>query len=253
MNGKREFVWTAVGGIDTSAYSGVESDIRYGTMHGCTVLPIISAITSQSTNKILHIQPTNTETFKESLKLTLNLGSKVLKSAMLHNHKLAIELYKFLHSNTNIFYILDPVFKSTSGTWLIEKKGIDVIKDFLISRADLIVPNLFELELLTETKISSKHNFIKAGLIIAEKSKGKKVLLKGGHFNIKSNIITDILIENDKTYEFTHSREEGVWRGRGTCLSASISSFICKGLSTVEAIEKAIEFCSNKNFFYRIK
>ncbi len=253
MNDKREFDWTAVGGIDTSAYSGVESDVRYGTMHGCTVLPVVSAITSQSTDKILNIQSTNPDIFRESLEITLNLNSKVLKSAMLHNQKLVIELYKFLNSNTHIFYILDPVFKSTSGTWLIDKAGINVIKEYLITRADLIVPNRFELELLTGIKISSKNNFIKAGLIIAEKTKGKKVLLKGGHFNTESNIITDIFIENGKIYEFTHSREEGVWRGRGTCLSASISSLICKGLSPIEAIEKAIEFCSNKNFFYRIK
>ena len=242
-----------MGGIDTSAYSGVESDIRYGAVHKCTVLPVISAITSQSPERLFEIQPVERKIFKQSLDITNKLGSRVLKSAMLCNHELALELYEFLRLNDHIFYVIDPVLKSTSGTWLIDESGIEVIKRNLLSRADLIVPNKFELELLTELEIDSEDKLFEAGVKLTRLSRGKTALLKGGHFNINADTVKDILITENGIFEFTHKRDSGIWRGRGTCLSASITSLITRGFSIVEAVKKAIEFCSDSSLFHRIQ
>ena len=61
----------------------------------------------------------------------------------------------------------------------------------LIKNIFLITPNIPEAEILTQTKINTMQDMIKAGKILISLG-AKNVLIKGGHLNSKQ--MTDILL-----------------------------------------------------------
>ena len=77
------------------------------------------------------------------------------------------------------------------GAKLINNTAITYIKNKLIKNIFLITPNIPEAEILTETKINSTKDMIKAGKILISLG-AKNVLIKGGH--LKSKHMNDILL-----------------------------------------------------------
>ena len=87
--------------------------------------------------------------------------------------------------------VLDPVMVAKGGAKLINNSAISYIKKQLIKNMFLITPNIPETEILTNTKINSTQDMIKAGKILIGLG-AKNVLIKGGH--LKSKQMNDILL-----------------------------------------------------------
>ena len=64
----------------------------------------------------------------------------------------------------------------------------------MIKKILLITPNIPEAEILTNTKINTTSDMIKAGEILISQG-AKNVLIKGGHLQSKQMI--DILLNNE--------------------------------------------------------
>ena len=62
--------------------------------------------------------------------------------------------------------VVDPVMVATSGARLISEEAIGTLKEKLLGLADIITPNIPEAEVLSEIKISSKEDMIRAAEII---------------------------------------------------------------------------------------
>ena len=71
------------------------------------------------------------------------------------------------------------------GKKLIKDQAIKILKNKLLSKADLITPNIPEAEVLTNSKISTIEDVILAGNHLVELG-AKNVLIKGGHLNHKN-------------------------------------------------------------------
>ena len=88
---------------------------------------------------------------------------------------------------------------STSGFLLLKKSAISSLVKNLITKSLIITPNLKEAELLTNTKINTKNDMIKA-IEILQNIGAKNILIKG---LIKEKKIYDCLfLQKNKEIHF---------------------------------------------------
>ena len=136
--------------------------------------------------------------------------------------------------------VLDPVMVAKGGTKLINNEAIGEIKKKLMKKILLITPNIPEAELLTNTKINSLNDMIKAGQLLINLG-AKNVLIKGGH--LKSNEINDILLNKKIIKIFKNKKYKSKnTHGTGCTLSSAIATNLSCGKDLIKSCEQGIKY-----------
>ena len=159
---------------------------------------------------------------------------------MLHSTKVISAVIKSLKKINIKKIVLDPVMVAKGGTKLINNEAIDEIKKKLIKKILLITPNIPEAELLTNTKINSLNDMIKAGQLLINLG-AKNVLIKGGH--LKSNEINDILLNKKIIKIFKNKKYKSKnTHGTGCTLSSAIATNLSCGKDLIKSCEQGIKY-----------
>ena len=104
----------------------------------------------------------------------------------------------------------------------------------------LITPNIPEAELLTNTKINSLNDMIKAGQLLINFG-ANNVLIKGGH--LKSNEINDILLNKKIIKIFKNKKYKSKnTHGTGCTLSSAIATNLSCGKDLIKSCEQGIKY-----------
>ena len=127
-----------------------------------------------------------------------------------------------------------------AGTKLINNRAIAEIKKRLIKNILLITPNIPEAELLTNTKINSTNDMIKAGKLLINLG-AKNVLIKGGHLNSKK--VNDVLLNKKiiKIFKSKKYRSKNT-HGTGCTLSSAIATNLACGKDLIKSCELGIKY-----------
>ena len=130
---------------------------------------------------------------------------------------------------------------ATSGDILVPEGCVSAIKETLLPKSFLTTPNLYEAELLSGQKINNTEEQIEAAFKILELGV-KNVLVKGGH--LTNEMITDVLVEEDKTVNCFESKKINSknTHGTGCTLASSIACLIGHGNNLSESVQKGIDY-----------
>ena len=176
-----------IAGSDSSGGAGIQADIKTVTSLGCYAMTAVTAVTAQNTTGVKSIFAINPKEISEQIEFTAkDIKPDAIKIGMLHSQKVILAVIKSLKKINIKKVVLDPVMVAKGGTKLINNTAIFFIKKKLMKKTLLITPNIPEAEILSETKISSIDDMIKAGRILIDLG-AKNVLIKGGH--LKSNLM----------------------------------------------------------------
>lgn len=232
-----------IAGSDSSGGAGVQADIKTMTMNGVYAMSAITALTAQNTLGVRSILEVAPDFLKEQLDAVFeDIFPDSIKIGMVSSSEL-IEVIADrlkLYNAKNI--VVDPVMVATSGSSLIKTDAVKTLVEKLLPVATLVTPNIPEAEILSDIKIKSKDDMIKAARFIA-KSYGCSVLLKGGH---SINDANDLLCENGRLVWFDGKRIDNPnTHGTGCTLSSAIASNLAKGFSLEEAVKKAKKYISD--------
>ncbi|GAK48336.1 phosphomethylpyrimidine kinase [Secundilactobacillus oryzae JCM 18671] len=139
--------------------------------------------------------------------------------------------------------VVDPVIITKHGAMLLEQEAYETFKKRLIPLADVITPNFFEAQKLTDEALDSPES-IQAAAAKLQALGAKNVMVKGRHDDPNQAEVSDfILLENGDTFWLTEKfvDTERV-NGTGDTLSAVIAAEIAKGNSVEQAIRIAKAF-----------
>jgi hydroxymethylpyrimidine/phosphomethylpyrimidine kinase len=235
-----------IGGTDSSGGAGLQADTKTCKDINCMGYPVISAITSQCHNQRFQIIPVPEAGFSSQLDSLLNRSLDTIKIGMLPDADAVQAVYHFLGKLVPKKVILDPVQKTSSGYRLISPEGWDRMIDLLLPTIDLVTPNLLEAHYLLG--ISPKKKIDPSELAKRCLDLGPKaVLIKGGH-TTHPQICQDLLLgDNIETTLFTHQKQEGGTRIRGTgCrLGTAIACNWAKEKTLIQSIELAQSYLQN--------
>jgi len=139
-----------IAGWDPSAGAGVAADLKTISAFGLYGVGVVTSVTAQNTRGIQAIYDLPMEFIAQQIEsLTEDIEIHAVKIGMLGTAratKIVCELIKTLNLPS---IVLDPVLKSTSGTALLEKKAIPILKEKLFPLSRVITPNMAEAGVLT--------------------------------------------------------------------------------------------------------
>ena len=232
-----------IAGSDSSGGAGIQADIKTMTMNGVYAMSAITALTAQNTLGVRTILDSTPEFLKEQLDAVFeDIFPDSIKIGMVSSSELIDVIAERLRFYSAKNIVVDPVMVATSGSALIKTDAIKTLVEKLFPLATLVTPNIPEAEILSDMKIISKEDMIKAaGLIV--KRYGCSVLLKGGH---SINDANDLLCENKQITWFNGKKINNPnTHGTGCTLSSAIASNLAKGFSVEDSVRKAKDYISD--------
>ena len=142
-----------IAGFDPGSGAGITADLKTFAAHRIYGVACISAMTVQSTLGVRAVEPLPAMLVRQTLEcLAEDVSLSGVKIGMLGSSAVVCEVSSFLTAQSGTIprerIVLDPVLRSTSGTALIDRDGVRVIREELLPRVGWITPNVDELALL---------------------------------------------------------------------------------------------------------
>ena len=228
----------SIGGSDSGGGAGIQADLRTFMalkVHGCSV---ITCITAQNSVEVKCVEAVNNDTLTSQIDtLFSDFDIKSLKTGMLLNDRI-INATALKLKSYSIPKVIDPVMVSRTGSKLLEDSAINAYKKLLLPIADLVTPNIFEANLLSNLDIKNEEDIENSAKSII-KLGAKAVLIKGG--GLKDMKGRDFYLDDNGvkkwfTNKFINTQNT---HGSGCTLSAAICGYQALGFDLIESIQKS--------------
>ena len=228
----------SIGGSDSGGGAGIQADLRTFTslnVHGCSA---ITCITAQNSFEVNCVEPVRRKTLISQIDtLFSDFNINALKTGMLLNEGI-INVTALKLKSYSIPKVIDPVMVTRTGSILLEDSAINAYKKLLLPIADIVTPNIFEANLLSNCEIKNKEDIELSAKHIIELG-AKAVLIKGG--GLKDMQGKDFYFdENGKRKwflkKFINTKNT---HGSGCTLSAAICGYRALGFDLLDSIERA--------------
>jgi hydroxymethylpyrimidine/phosphomethylpyrimidine kinase len=224
----------SIAGFDPSGGAGILNDIKTFTSLGVYGTGAVTALTAQNVKRVAGLYPISPDFVAEQIDLVLEDNPITYgKTGMLYSKDIIKTVAQKI-DQYNLKLVVDPVMVAGSGGKLSEEGMASSIKKYLLKKAVLVTPNIFEAELLSGIEINTQKDAVEAAHEIGEIC---DVVVTGGHlngnnvlYNGEIEIIDGELIDSDNTH------------GSGCSFSAATVSYLVQGFELEPSIQKANYF-----------
>ena len=234
----------SIAGSDSIGGAGIQADLKTFSALGVYGMTAITALTAQNTQSVLHIMPASEQNLRLQLDAVFtDVVPDAVKIGMLHNEALIEVVIKAIDRYCPRNIVLDPVMISTSGCALLSPTSVDLLKNELMPRCNIVTPNLLEAQALAGHKITDIQSLYAAGEELTKLCAA--VLIKGGHS--EGNDVSDYLFEVGKECPecYTIRRVETVnTHGTGCTLSSAIAANLALGYDLHTSVARAKDYIS---------
>ena len=230
-----------IGGSDSGGGAGIQADLKTFMslkVHGCSV---ITCVTAQNSVSVIDVEAISTQVLNNQFDAVFtDFRINALKTGMLFNEEIILNTALKL-KNQSIPKVIDPVMCTRTGARLLKENAINAYKESLFPQADLLTPNIFEANLLTNKAIKDINDVEKAGEKILEYG-CKAVLIKGG--GIQELKGKDFFIDKKGNHYWLKNKfiDTNNTHGSGCTLSAAICSHLALGMDILESVNYAKRF-----------
>lgn len=234
----------SIAGSDSIGGAGIQADLKTFSALGVYGMTAITALTAQNTQSVLHIMPASEQNLQLQLDAVFtDVVPDAVKIGMLHNEALIDVVIKAIDRYRPRNIVLDPVMISTSGCALLSPTSVDLLKNELMPRCNIVTPNLLEAQALAGHKITDIRSLYAAGEELTKLCAA--VLIKGGHS--EGNDVSDYLFEVGKECPECYNirRVDTVnTHGTGCTLSSAIAANLALGYDLHTSVARAKDYIS---------
>ncbi|WP_049902665.1 bifunctional hydroxymethylpyrimidine kinase/phosphomethylpyrimidine kinase [Halococcus agarilyticus] len=232
-------VGLTIASSDSGGGAGIQADLK--TMEACGAFgtSVIVATTAQNTRGVesAHVLPTD-EIDAQYATVAADFDLAGVKTGMLATAPI-VETVTGYARDLDCPLVVDPVMVAASGDRLLEPAGEDAYED-LIAEATLVTPNADECAVLTGIDPEDEASAREAGEVLLGMG-AEAALVKGGH--VPGETATDVLVTDDGTEIFEHSRvETDATHGSGCTLASAITAQLAAGDALDAAVEDGLAF-----------
>lgn len=233
-----------IAGSDSSGGAGIQADLRTFAAFGVYGCSAVTAVTAQSQQQVFDIETMSARFVATQIKaVTDTIVVGAVKTGMLSNCEIIADVVDRL-SALRVPVVVDPVMVSSSGTELLAADAIELLQTQLLPRADWLMPNIPEAEILSGRKIASERDMLTAAQLCAARWQCG-VVLKAGHLSGHGNgACSDIVAVRDKLYRLTTPWLDDCLASHGTgcTLSAALTAALALGFHWKKALKMAKGF-----------
>ena len=231
-----------IAGTDPSGGAGIQADLKTMTAHRVYGMSAITAVVAQNTTGVTGIMEVTPEFLAEQLDdVFTDIVPDAVKIGMVSSSALIRVIAEKLKQYHAKNIVLDPVMVATAGSKLISDEAISTLKEVLIPLADVITPNIPEMEVLSGMTIQTDKDMERAAKSVGDTCHCA-VLCKGGH---QLNDANDLLYAEGEIFWFYGKRiATSNTHGTGCTLSSAIASNLAKGRGLAESVRRAKAYLS---------
>jgi len=229
----------SVAGYDPTSGAGVSLDLKVFQLIGFQGMAVLTSTTSQNTKgvKKVHCLPPDL-LWDQYQTLCEDVPFSGIKVGMVGCGENTEIIKRILENNPNIQKVVDPVFKSSSGAWLLERDSVPSYISEISGKASLLTPNLEEASMISGINIENTEDMKKAAKRIFSLS-SIPCLIKGGHLPRQ---MVNLLYDGNKFHLFKEEKIKKNVHGTGCFLSSSLLAYLVKGNSLEKACLLATQF-----------
>jgi hydroxymethylpyrimidine kinase/phosphomethylpyrimidine kinase len=231
-------VLLTIAGFDPSGGAGVLLDtavFRRLGFHGAAVL---TAVTAQGPTGVLSVRPVEPSALRSQYRaLIRDLAPAGIKVGMTATAGNLAAVGRILDRHASVPRVVDPVLRSSSGAWLLERKAVPAFLEAVRGRASLLTPNLEEAGRLSGRPVATIADMEAAARAIFDRN-GAPCLVKGGHLAVEA---VNVLFDGQRVYLFGKPRLRKDVHGTGCFFSAALLAFLSRGRSLPRSCELATE------------
>ncbi|HLI63341.1 MAG TPA: bifunctional hydroxymethylpyrimidine kinase/phosphomethylpyrimidine kinase [Terriglobales bacterium] len=240
----------SIAGYDPSSGAGITADIKTAAAHGCYAVTCITALTAQSTQGVFAVEALRPGLVNQTLEVLLeDLEIAAVRIGMLGSTEVAAAVLSFLGGHKLPNVVLDPVLRSSSGTPLLDERGLDLLRDML-PLCDVITPNIAESAILSGAEPIPENSSWDAVLPEVRRLAArlhhlgaKTVVITGGHLTPANDLLSDW--RSGKPHEEVFPGERIPSRsthGTGCAFATAIACQLAFGKELREAVRAAKEY-----------
>lgn len=225
-------VLLSVAGFDPSSGAGTLADVAVFHRLGFAGAAILTAVTIQNSRRVEEFLPLPPRVLARQYEtLVRDYPLSGLKVGMIGSRRSLPVLARILEDNGHIPRVADPVFRSSSGCWLIEKDAVPAYIRTIKGKITVLTPNLGEAALISRFPIRNIDDMSVAAELIA-KAIEAPCLIKGGHLEREA---VDVLFDGKNVHLYRKKKIRADVHGTGCLLSASLVAFLARGHSVAQA------------------
>ncbi|NEQ35214.1 MAG: bifunctional hydroxymethylpyrimidine kinase/phosphomethylpyrimidine kinase [Okeania sp. SIO3I5] len=234
-----------IAGSDSGGGAGIQADLRtfaFHCVHGTSALTCITAQNTLGVNRVDALLP---EAVKAQIEAVVkDIGVHATKTGMLLNQEIILAVAEAVEALSLKQLVVDPVMVSRAGVQLIDDSAVAALRDFLLPKASIVTPNIYEAEIFTGLDINDINDMRLAAEKI-HKLGVKTVLVKGGA--LKSNLRGADVWFDGECFEILRTTivETTNTHGTGCTLSAAIAANLAQGQDLFSAVKLAKDYVTN--------
>ena len=233
-----------VAGSDSSAGAGIQADLKTIAACGAYGLTALTAVTAQNASGVRASMAMPADLIEAQIAAAFD-GCEItaVKSGMLVDRERVATVARALGRRGAPHYVLDPVIASSTGHVLLQDDAINVLLDELAPLAELVTPNVPEVERMTGQRVRTLDDARTAAATLLHRG-CRAVLIKGGH--LEAAPATDLLVtaRGERVFPGAPVPTPGA-SGTGCTYSAAIATHLAHGADLIDAIEAAKRFVTD--------
>jgi len=227
----------SLAGFDPSAGAGVLLDLQVFNAHGFHGAAVLTSTTAQNSRAVDKVQALPTSFILAQYRaLAAELHLAGIKVGMLGSGRNIQALSRILDLAGDIPRVIDPVFRASSGFWLLGKKYIPEYLAAIKGKASLFTPNIPEAELILGLTLRDVEGMKAAAGRIWELV-GIPCLVKGGHL---AQGASDVLYDGRRQMVITHRKMHKDVHGPGCFLSSTALAYLARAWPLARACRQAV-------------
>ena len=222
-------------GLDPSGGAGIQADIQAISAAGAHALPLITALTVQTNQRVQAVHPVAATLLRAQAEALIAHGTRInaVKIGIVGNAANAGVIADIVDTlrgmQRDLPVVLDPVLASGHGDLLTQGDAVRALAP-LRQRATLITPNLPEARQLT----SSDGLQQQAAELLQTAA---NVLIKGGHGSDRHVMNIWFYPHGQRAWHWP--RLSGEFHGSGCTLAAAIAARLAQGIALEAALDAA--------------
>ncbi len=227
-----------IAGSDSGGGAGIQADLKTFSALGVYGASVVTALTAQNTRAVTLVEPASPAMIAAQMQaLRDDLRIDAVKLGMLGDAVAIGAVARGLGGCTAPI-VLDPVMVSKSGAALLHDDAVAALCAQLLTRCDLLTPNLPEAARLLGTAPARNADEMEQQGQALRALGARAVLMKGGHAD--GDICVDLLIDAAGTLRMQAPRRATRnTHGTGCTLSAAIAAELAKGQPLRAAVQAA--------------
>ncbi len=230
-----------IAGSDPSGGAGIQADLKTFHQLGVYGEAVITLITVQNTVRLSRVEVLDADLVRQQIEAVVaDIPPAAAKTGALGN-RAVVEAVASAAATFAFPLVVDPVMISKQGAQLADDSALHALRESLLPRAFLLMPNLSEAEVLTGLSVRTVAEMERAARTLA-KMGARNVLVKGGHLE-DGDAVDLLVLEDGNSRIYTAPRiATRHTHGTGCTYSAAVTAGLAQGLPLPEAVDRAKKF-----------